>query len=284
MIYPQLAKQAEVTSLEAFIKDDSWVAEQKLDGDRILYMSPGADMAGTPITRNGSIYSKKIPQAMKDFRFPEGVEMALDGELVNGTFWVFDMPLNPLVDGHLDHDAPLWARRAALEAFFASVPNPFRLVPQAKTVDEKIRLAETALKSNYEGLLLKKTDAPYRSGGRTPEWLKVKFVSTADVIVTGVRTDGKDSVDFGLYEQTATTGVPGVLTTGPIPCGRASLIGKEKNGVISVGDVIEVRYLYTGAGGRLFQPTIMRKRDDKGAHECTTDQLKHVNKEVLESL
>lgn len=269
MLYPQLAKQAEVTSLEAFIKDDRWVAEQKLDGDRILFMSGGKDMPGTPITRNGSIYSKKIPQAMKDFRFPEG-EWALDGELVNGTFWVFDMPIDPdFPGGQLE----LHLRRARLEVFMASVPSPFRLVPQAKTVDEKIRLAETALQSNYEGLLLKKTDSPYRSGGRTPEWLKVKFVSTADCIVTGVRTDGKDSVDLGLREAGSI-----------IPVGRASLIGKEKNGTIAVGDVLEVRYLYTGAGGRLFQPTILRKRDDKMPNECDTTQLKHVCKDVLESL
>lgn len=274
MLLPQLAKQAELTSLEAFILDENWVAEQKLDGDRFLLMSPGADMPGTPITRNGTLYSKKVTQNIKDFRFPEG-EWALDGEYVGGVFWVFDMPLWPGVA-----DQPLWARRAALETFMATVANPFRLVPQAKTREEKIRLAETALMCNYEGLLLKKRDSAYVSGGRTPDWLKVKFVSTADVVVTGIRTDGKDSVDFGVFQD----GLPSSDMSPPIPCGRASLIGKEKNGAIAVGDVLEVRYLYTGAGGRLFQPTILRKRDDKAPHECTTDQLKWVNKAVLETL
>ena len=282
MLLPQLAKQAELTSLEAFINDEGWVVEQKLDGDRFLLMSPGADMPGTPITRNGTIYSKKVTQNILDFRFPEGA-WALDGEYVGGVFWVFDMPLSPIY-GTLLADPPLRVRRAALEVFMANVASPFRLVPQAKTRAEKIALAEVALKSNYEGLLLKKADSAYRSGGRTPEWLKVKFVSTADVIVTGVRTDGKDSVDFGLYDPAPSGG--GVTARGQImkPCGRASLIGKEKNGTIAVGDVIEVRYLYTGTGGRLFQPTILRKRDDKAPHECTTDQLKWVNKAVLETL
>lgn len=283
MLYPQLAKQAEVTDLGVFINNDSWVMEQKLDGNRILLMSPGADMPPTAITRNGSLYTKKIPQAIKDFRFPEGTWI-LDGELVGDAFWVFDLPHSPLQDLQPNTPVPLLGRRAMLETFFDNVPNPFRLVPQAMGPDQKIRLAEIALAQNYEGLLLKKSDAPYRSGGRTDEWLKVKFVSTVDCIVTGVRNGGKDAVDLGLYEQTVTTGVPGVLTTGPIPVGRASLIGKEKAGTINVGDVIEVRYLYTGAGGRLFQPTILRKRDDKRADECTTDQLKYVNKHVLEAL
>ena len=53
---------------------------------------------------------------------------------------------------------------------------------------------------------------------------------------------------------------------------------------IKVGDVLEVRYLYTGANGRLYQPTILRKRDDKAMQECLTSQLKHVNKEVLDAL
>jgi len=269
MLYPQLAKSAEVTSLEAFIKDDSWVMEQKLDGNRILLMSPGMDMPGNAITRNGSIYSKKLPRSVIDFRFPAG-EWALDGELVGDVFWVFDMPLTPTL---LWADKPLFQRRAGLETFLGSVPNDFKLVPQAKTLDEKIKLASRALQDGFEGLMLKKANSPYRSGGRTEEWLKLKFVSTADCIVTGVRTDGKDSVDLGLVEDGDVVSV-----------GRASLIGKEKGGTIAMGDVLEVRYLYTGAGGRLYQPTILRKRDDKAMHECTTGQLRHVNKKVLEAL
>jgi len=276
VIYPQLAKQAEVTSLTAYINDNTWVMEQKLDGNRILLMSPGMDMPPTAITRNGSLYSKKIPKAILDFRFPEG-EWVLDGELVGDTYWVFDLPHSPLQDVQPNTPVPFFGRRAMLETLLDNLgDHPFRLVPQAQTPAEKVRLADIAIVNNFEGLLLKKIDSPYRSGGRTDEWLKVKFVTTADCIVLGVRDDGKDSVRLGMC-------VDGDLRA-TCDVGRASLIGKEKSGAIAVGDVIEVRYLYTGAGGRLFQPTIMRKRDDKAAHECTTDQLKFVNKEVLATL
>ena len=57
MLVPQLAKSTEVTSLEHFINDDTWVMEQKLDGNRIMLVSPGMDMAPTCITRNGNVPS-----------------------------------------------------------------------------------------------------------------------------------------------------------------------------------------------------------------------------------
>lgn len=287
MIQAQLAKQAEVTSLGSYINDDNWVIEQKLDGHRILLMA-GADGIPTAITRNGDIYSKRLPKAIAEFRFPteDNVPWVLDGELVGDTFWVFDMPGYP----HLNFDPtgmmptvqqmadktpyPLWLRRNLLEAFMDQVEHPFKLIPQAKTPDEKIHLAETSLQNNYEGLVLKNREAVYASGGRTPDWLKVKYVTTADCVVLDVRDDFKDSVRLGMYDPSGAVR----------EVGRSSLIGKEKNGLIAKGDVLEVKYLYCGSNGRLYQPTIVRKRDDKSPQECTDDQLKYVNKDVLQSL
>lgn len=281
MLVPMLAKQAEVTSLTSFIDDTNWVMEQKLDGHRILLCSPGGNYPPTALTRAGTPYTRKLPKAIQDFRFPEGngaMDLVLDGELVGDTFYVFDM----IAQGVVDTSLPLRLRRKVLEdsfGFWAEGNPNIKLVPQAKTKDEKIALAEKALQNNFEGLLLKRSDSQYIPGGRTDLWLKVKFVSTCDVFVLDVRDDGKESVKLGMVEYDQLTDHPQIIDVG-----RASLIGKEKSGAINVGDVLEVRYLYTGAGGRLYQPTIMRKRDDKAQSECTTDQLKFVNKAVLEAL
>lgn len=286
MIFPQLAKQAEVTSLTSYIEDDNWVMEQKLDGHRVLLCSPGRDMPPTALTRNGTLYTRKLPKAVQDFRFPEG-DWILDGELVGDTFYVFDLPkhpdfdyamgdnLNDLLNQGREEVEPLWLRRTILENLLDNISHPFKLVPQARTPQEKISLAEISLKNNYEGLVLKQKAAPYRSGGRTPEWLKVKYVKSLDAVVLAVRDDGKESVRLGIYRD-------GVL----IDVGRASLIGKEKRGLIAPGDVLEVRYLYcnTPEAPRLYQPTILRRRDDKSPEECTDDQLRFTNKEVLCSL
>lgn len=275
MLLPQLAKQAEITSLESFINDDNWVMEQKLDGHRLLLCSPGGNFPPTALTRAGSPYTRKLPQSLRDFRFPEVTAGAyvFDGELVGDVFHVFDVPRIPIDNGNT---LELAARRLLLENVLDIMPHPFHLVPQAKTRDEKIKLAEIAMKNNFEGLLLKRRNSGYVMGGRTDAWLKVKFVTTADCIVLDVRDDGKDSVRLGMVADGDMRAICDI--------GRASLIGKEKGGVINKGDVIEVRYLYCGAGGRLYQPTIMRKRDDKAAHECTTDQLKFVCKDVLDKL
>lgn len=269
MISPQLALEATVTSLEAFILDNNLAFEQKLDGNRVMLMFvDGA--APVPLTRGGRLYSKSIPKLVSDLRMPEGT-WVIDGELVNKAYWAFDLPLSPATDATMS----LRQRRAALLTLIKTLRLPgLDLVPQAVTRDEKIALAKRALERNFEGLLVKRLDSRYHSGGRNDSWLKVKFTATVDVIVTDVRADGKDSVGYAVLDS------KGKLRD----LGRASLIGKEKQAQILPGDVLEVRYLYVGANGRLYQPTIMRKRTDKFANECTDAQLRHVNKEVLEAL
>lgn len=284
MLAPMLAKEAKVSTLDHFFDDDTWVLEQKLDGHRVLLCSPGGNFPATALTRGGAPYTRGLPETLRDFRFPEGLaagEFVIDGELVGGTFYVFDLPVSPATDPA----TTLNVRRFALEQTFEfwSQGHPhIKLVPQAKTREQKIALADKALKSNFEGLVAKRTESTYISGGRTESWLKVKFVTTADCIVLDVRDDGKESVRLGMVHWKG----EGILSDSYdlVDVGRASLIGKEKNGVINKGDVIEVRYLYAGAGGRLYQPTIVRKRTDKEMFECSTDQLKHVNKAVLEAL
>ena len=274
-IAPQLALEAELTMIPTLVQNDDVVFEQKLDGNRVLLVSPGGNSEPIALTRNGQPYTKGLPRAVREWRFPEGNAhgaMVLDGELVGDTYWVFDMPKSAATSD----DTPLSVRRYALEQvwpFIGARCTAMRLVPQAKTAEEKQALYDTAVQNNFEGLIAKRKNALYRWGGRTEEWLKLKFTTTADVFVTAVRDDGKESVALGVYDGTDV-----------IDVGRASLIGKEKRGVISKGDVLEVRYLYVGANGRLYQPTIMRRRTDKPIHECNTQQLKHVCKDVLASL
>jgi bifunctional non-homologous end joining protein LigD len=266
-----LAAAGQVTSLEEFIFDDDWLMEQKLDGHRLMLRSAGGPNATpTAITRGGAIYTRGVPNPIATVQFPAG-DWLLDGELVEGTYWVFDILA---AAGQDLTQVPQAMRRLWLENALQTFKHPFKIVPQAQTTEEKIKLAERSLRENFEGLVLKLSDAPYRYNARSKDWLKVKYTCTADVTVLAVRDDGKDSVKLGVFDA------GGQL----VEIGRASLLGKEKNGSLKVGDVCEVRYLYTGTGGRLYQPTILRVRDDKTPPECTTAQLKAVNKAVLESL
>lgn len=265
---PQLAESAEVSTLQTFVTDDRYILEQKVDGDRVLLDTTSGTLVAR--TRDGRRYTKGLPTAVRNHGLPDGI--VIDGELVGTTYWAFDLPVTPLVTGQ---PMQLHVRRLALEALQeAGLLGPIRVVPQARTMDEKMSLARVALTEGYEGLMAKRVDSVYVPGGRTLDWMKIKFTKTADVVVMPKKKeDGHNSVALGVHRD-------GLL----VEIGHSSLNGKEKREAIAIGDVLEVRYLYVGANGRLFQPTILRKRTDKSPEDCTGGDLVHVNKAVLEAL
>ncbi len=272
MLVPQLATSTELTRVGSLVVDDDWIAEQKLDGHRIMLSGPGT-ASPAAITRNGTTYTRALPTAVQKWRVDQDLAntapFVLDGELVGDTYWVFDFLL---ADGSLN-GVPLSDRRVILEQFFAMFPvNPFRLVPQARTASEKEALMERAVTDRLEGLVFKRADSAYAFGHRHPAWLKAKFVATADVVVMDVRDDGKESAKLGIMRNGALFEI-----------GRCSLIGKP---AVSPGDVVEVRYLYVPdpAKPRLYQPPLLRKRTDKLPSECDGADLKYTNKRVLETL
>ena len=48
----------------------------------------------------------------------------------------------------------------------------------------------------------------------------------------------------------------------------------------SVGDIVEVKYLYYYPGGSLYQPVLLGVRDDVEPRECIIEQLK-TKQEIL---
>lgn len=273
---PMLADSIDPTNLDRLVQDPEFVMEQKLDGHRVILRIQDG-LSPLAVTRNGNPYTKGLPKDLFD-GFPEG-RWVLDGEWIaphsggDGIYWVFDMlDANGLISDRM----PLLQRRCILETFMAAMNNPkIRLVPQAKTSEEKRALVDRCRWMGAEGVMAKHRKGLYRPGARSKDMWKAKFVETADVVVLALRDDGKDSVRLGAYDANGLD---------VIDVGRASLIGKEKKGEFKVGDVLEVRYLYMGAGNRLFQPTILKKRTDKRAEECSIKQFKHVSKTVLASL
>jgi len=83
---------------------------------------------------------------------------------------------------------------------------------------------------------------------------------SASCLVAGVK-GSRRSVRLELVNDGVRVGVGSVT----IPAGKP---------VPPAGRIVEVRYLYTFAGGALFQPVYLGERDDVGPHACTIDQLK----------
>lgn len=258
----QLAEPIEMDQIGDFIIDDDWVIEQKLDGHRLLLKGTGHGVE--PFNRNGQPYAgKTLPPQLAGMKLPDG--LILDGELLDLNtleYWAFDFRA---ADGSIDAQ-PLTVRRDMLRLTLEQLQLPVRLLPQADTTVSKETLVRKAIENNAEGVVVKYVDAGYKEG-RGTGWRKLKFVSSCEVIVTGVRDDGKDSATLSLLRGTDLVEV-----------GRCSLIGREP---VNVGDIIEAKYLYATSDDRLYQPVMVRRRTDKKHAECTIDQLRYTDRSII---
>jgi ATP-dependent DNA ligase len=263
-MHAQLAKEIEADFAMDHIGSDEWVVEQKLDGHRLLLEGRGTEVVG--YNRNGMPYSaRSLPRELATMPLPAGV--ILDGELLDLKtleFWAFDLRS---IDGSIDKE-PMAVRRELLEGVLDLAPLPVHLVPQATDTRHKQTLVHDALTAHAEGVVFKKVSAPYQAG-RNENWRKFKFVHTCDAIVTAVNVGGKESASLGLVNQNQAI----------VEVGKCSTIGK---GLVSPGDIVEVRYLYATLEDRLYQPCLMHKRTDKVLGQCTLDQLVYTNREVLD--
>ncbi len=273
-LVPMLADEVEMDTIATYAGDDRYVFEAKLDGQRVMIVIEKGK--ATAIGRNGqaSQHQGRLQGGKHkvDLDRLGNRTLVLDTELMpDGTFWVFDMPR--FVGGAgmtFDLAEPWDIRHKALELVFAAWnPDPtcYRLLPVARTTEDKVALVEHQKTNLGEGVIIKKTSSPYRPGVRGPDTLKAKFVHDADLIVTKVGVDGKNNACLSAFKG-------GSL----VEVGKCSLNGKV---AVKVGDVVVVRYLYLGNGDRIVQPRLMNVRTDKPHNQCTFDQLIGTNKEVV---
>lgn len=266
-----LAKNAAMEDLDRFVQDDAWFIEQKLDGHRIIVQVRDGEVL--VMNRTGTRYMHHFPESIKrEFaaRFPRGA-ITLDGELVDGVFWVFDIMI---LQRSVMHRPFADYRRLALEHLFGIwSPKDVRLVPCAKDVDSKRELVRSIGESGGEGVMAKRALGVYNQG-RSNDVLKVKFTKTAEVIVSEVGYEDKDAVRIALWHE-------GQL----IHAGSINMIHHtDVLARLEPGQVIEVKYLYGHRGDdgfRFVQGIFLRERPDKDPMECTTGQMQFANKAVL---
>ena len=259
MLAPMLA--AELTRWSEQYLSDDFALEEKLDGHRLLLeWHPDTGILNT-YNRQGkpSQHADKIQQWAPSFSFIYNYAI-LDGEYIDGVFHLFDIPL---IEGVVDQ-MHAWEQRQEAVRIMRIAPSDFRqhvqVVPAAVTEDDKLALIMRVTEDGGEGLMIKDRQAPYLHGARTDAYMKLKFVKTVDCVVIDMRTEGKNNATLGVYDG----------GDEPVEIGRCSLNGKEP---VTIGDVIEVRYLYVGANGRLYQPRMLGVRLDKDPKECTREQL-----------
>ena len=252
---------------EGLLKNEQFWMQKKIDGHRRMF-EKFEDGTVVSYGRDGEPALNPTPKEITEaFAKLPWKTFLIDGELlpVINEFVAFDLLM---VEGRDLKDLPFserWTNLMALEE-----TAKIKLCPTFVGTAAKTAAMAMYLEARAEGVVFRRSSAPYR-GGRADQHFKYKFVKMASVIITATGRGGRMSCDMALADMDAD---PPKL----VPVGSCTTIGK---GEVNPGDVFEVRFLYATADMVLYQPRILRKREDLEPRDCTLSQLKVAMKEGL---
>lgn len=258
----QLLNSIADDGVETLLASDAIVAQQKLDGMRVLLHIVEGKAVAT--NREGQITAlASTSEVAAAFRgAPEG--SIFDGELVGRDYWVFDL----IAYGDEDLREAGYEERYERLCGIGVETDGVIVVPTAWDEDEKRRLFAALEAQNAEGIVFKERDAPYTmgrpaSGGAQ---LKYKFTKSADVVIT---ENAGNAYQMAVYHRGE------LRPAGKVFAGTTNESRAELDRMLVAGEVpvAEVKYLYATDDHVLFQPVFVRLRDDKDAADCVRDQL-----------
>ena len=196
---------------------DDWLLERKLDGERCVARKVGSDVRLE--SRTGKELTSTYPEVSAAMAAQRSRGLLLDGELVvyDGdqtsfsrlqqrlgvarpspeqvakdpvVYCVFDLLE---VDGEDLTERPLVERRVRLTRTLR--PSSALQPTEAWSNDSEQRFA-AACRSGWEGLIAKRTDAPYVAG-RSKNWLKLKCVWEQEFVIGGYTDPKGNREEFG---------------------------------------------------------------------------------------
>jgi|SRR5215471_5256694 len=240
-------------------KDASYAAQQKFDGIRLILTAEGGRLP-TIVGYNRSGKPRGIHEdlvaAAQHLQKRIG-SFTLDGESIGDEFFAFDML------EHRGEDLRSWGFEERYRELSRFVDlGGLKALHRAATYftqESKAALVKAQYEQGEEGVVFKPIAAPYRPG-RQADHYKVKFTAESSVVV--LRNNAKASVAMGVYDEKGTM----------VEVGNCSL--RDSSWKLDEGDIIDVRYLYAYRGGSLFQPRMIRKRDDITRKDCVIGQLR----------
>ena len=314
------------TAAAAAFDDDKWLFEPKWDGVRTLTACFKNETL--LVSRNQNDITATYPELGRLHDHLVAIDAIVDGEIValdKGrpsfeklqsrinlanqrdieravksipvTFIAFDLLY---LDGRSLIELPIEQRKEKLDALV--VPASWLQV-SSHVVGEGVALAEAAAAQRLEGVVAKKRGCPYRPGKRSRDWLKIKVVHEADVVIGGWTSgEGARSSTFGAllvgaYDERGLrfTGAVGtgftdrmckeiVDTLGGVrtdvcpfvegPAGvRAGRATVRKPTWVEPVHVARVEFRELTSAGRLRAPSFKGLRDDKGPEECRFEDL-----------
>lgn len=306
---------------EAF-DDPDWVFEPKWDGIRAIAVCRDDTRL---ISRNDKDITVAYPELHGLHRQIVALDAILDGEIVAFEDGVpsfqrlqqrmhlrdqrrieqmaRDVPVAYIVfdvlfmDGRDLTNEPLEQRRRVLEDLV--VPSE-RVQVSPLTETDGVALFQAAAEQGLEGIMAKRRSSTYQPGARSRDWLKVKVVFDADVVVTGwTQGEGRRRGNLGslvmaVYDEDELRYVGNVGTgfdqssleeakmrletldeTDPpfspdVLRSRPEL--RNANWVVPKL-VVKVQHRQLTSAGRLRAPSFQGFREDKRPEECTWQQL-----------
>jgi len=251
-IHCQLLNPIDEETLQEYIDNKDWWAQEKMDGKRML-IQKAEEL--TAINRKG--FSVGAPQAIMDSAAKSSHTFIIDGEAIGDELFVFDLLS---LDGK-DIKPKSYSERYDLLCQL-ELTDAIKVVSTSKSKTEKTKLAERLKSVGSEGIVFKKHNSHYHAGRPNSggDQMKFKFYDTASVIVSKV--NDKRSVGMSLLENGKE------IFVGNVTISVNKEIPKER-------EIIEVRYLYAYKGGSLYQPTFLHIRTDIDEKECLLSQLKY---------
>jgi bifunctional non-homologous end joining protein LigD len=267
-IRAQLAESIDdEAALTKLLANDDIVAQQKLDGERVL-VHIGPELLVT--NREGQQKAIDIALFAGLTYLPHGT--ILDGELLGREYWLFDV---------LQFAGDDLKTRGYLERFEVldgeiepALTGDMRILPLAVGRKAKQKLHDKLRAANAEGLIFKEREAPYTPGARTSAMRKLKFLKSADVVI--VQNAGNAYL-MAVYDGS------NLFEVGKVFAGTTNASRKALDDALARGErpVCEVRYLYATDEHQLFQPVFVAPRDDKTARQCLRDQLVQTSRKVV---
>ena len=254
-------------ALGKFLANDDIVAQQKLDGERVL-VHVNEEMLVT--NREGQ--KKALDTAMFSglSYLPHGT--IVDGELIGGHYWLFDV---------LQFAGDDIKNRGYLERFEIldgevepALTGDIRVLPVAVGKKAKQKLHDKLRAANAEGLIFKEREAPYTPGARGAAMRKFKFLKSADVVIL---ENAGNAYLMAVYDGKK------LFEIGKVFAGTTNASRKALDAALARGErpVCEVRYLYATDDHQLFQPVFVSPREDKAAKECLRAQLVTTSRKVV---
>jgi bifunctional non-homologous end joining protein LigD len=321
---PPIAPMMATLVKDAF-DDDRWIFEPKWDGVRALAFCNQQET--TLFSRNANDITDTYPELGKLHDRLVCIDAVVDGEIVamkdgKPSFEKLQSRIN--LHNPRDVEKAAQAIPVSMIAFDLlyldgrsllgePVERRKELLAELVVENEQITVSpvvpgagtdlfETAKEMKLEGIVGKKLGSPYRPGKRSRDWVKVKTIYDADVVIGGwSRGEGRRSSSFGslmvgAYDEDGLRYVGNVgtgfnerllgellpaleeLETDEMPFEvdpRKTGGGKTIRGPRWVKPelvaVVEFRELT--AGGRLRAPSFKRIRDDKDPEDCRFEDL-----------